>query len=271
MRFSRLIIPVMFLLTGMAIGGCQKVPITGRTQMNLISPDRMMKTSLNQYEQFLKKNEVITGTERSQNLKAVGNDIAKSVENYLKQQGYEERIEDYNWEFNLIASDAVNAWAMPGGKIAFYTGIMDVCQDKNGIAVVMGHEIAHAIARHGNERMSQMLAARLGGTALSVALSEQPETTRNLVLQSYGMGAQVGVMLPFSRKHESEADEMGLLFMAMAGYNPKEAVKFWQRMKEQSSKEKPPAFLSTHPPTDERIQALRSNMDEAMKYYRQNS
>lgn len=271
MRVRLVRIPGLLLAVGLLVGGCQKVPITGRTQVNLISPDRMMKTSLSQYEQFLQKHEVIKGTDRARALKAVGQNISASVEQYLTQQGFKERIEDYNWAFNLIDSKAINAWAMPGGKIAFYTGIMDICQDKNGIAVVMGHEIAHAIARHGNERMSQALAARLGGQALSVALSEQPAATQDLVLQSYGLGTQVGLMLPFSRKHESEADYMGLLFMAMAGYDPHEAVDFWKRMKAQSSKEKPPAFLSTHPPTKARIEALRSNMDEAMEYYRQNS
>ena len=271
MRLQRLVTLALVLLISGAAGGCSKVPVTGRTQMNLISPDRMQQTSLKRYNQFLEKNEVVEGTTQARNLKTVGQDIASTVENYLREEGFEERIEDFNWKFNLIESDAVNAWAMPGGKIAFYTGIVDICQDKNGIAVVMGHEIAHAIARHGNERMSQMLATRLGGQALSIALTNQPGPTRDLLLQAYGMGAKVGVTLPFSRKHESEADEMGLMFMAMAGYDPREAVRFWQRMREQSSKEKPPAFLSTHPPTKERIKELRSYMDEAMQYYNRNS
>lgn len=261
---------LLLLSVTVGLNGCQKVPVTGRTQMNLISPDRMMKTSLKQYERFLKKSDVVTGTKRSRQLKTVGKDIATAVEDYLKDNGYKNRIKDFKWEFNLIDKQAVNAWAMPGGKIAFYQGIMDVCQNKNGIAVVMGHEIAHAIARHGNERMSQMLAAKLGGKALSVALGEEPSVTRNLVLQAYGLGARVGMMLPFSRKHESEADQIGLVFMAMAGYNPREAVDFWQRMRAESDKEKPPAFLSTHPPTEDRIKNLKSHMDEALKYYRKN-
>ncbi len=261
------------LLLSLTVGlnGCQKVPVTGRTQMNLISPDRMMKTSLKQYDRFLEKSDVVKGTKRSRQLKTVGKDIATAVENYLKENGYENRVKDYNWEFNLIDKQKVNAWAMPGGKIAFYQGIMDVCKNKNGIAVVMGHEIAHAIGRHGNERMSQMMAAKLGGQALSVALSKKPAVTRNLVMQAYGMGAQLGMMLPFSRKHESEADQMGLIFMAMAGYNPREAVEFWQRMKAQSDKEKPPAFLSTHPPTKDRIKDLKSHMDRALKYHSNNA
>ena len=268
MRKVRFVIGSCLLFVCLSQSGCQKVPITGRTQMNLIAPGKMKKTSLKQYDRFLAQNKVVTGTKRSRQLKTVGHDIAKAVEAYLKNNGYKNRIKNYNWEFNLIDKDMVNAWAMPGGKIAFYQGIMDVCRNKNGIAVVMGHEIAHAIARHGNERMSQMMAAKLGGQALSIALHQKPAVTRNLVLQAYGMGAQVGMMLPFSRKHESEADHMGLIFMAMAGYNPREAVDFWQRMKASSDKEKPPPFLSTHPPTHSRIKDLRSHMDEALKYYR---
>ena len=271
MRHVRSVLALLVLGFTASLNGCQKVPVTGRTQMNLIAPDRMMKTSLKQYDRFLEKTDVVTGTKRSRQLKTVGKDIATAVEDYLKDNGYKNRVKDYNWEFNLIDEQKVNAWAMPGGKIAFYQGIMDVCENKNGIAVVMGHEIAHAIGRHGNERMSQMMAAKLGGQALSVALSQEPTVTRNLVMQAYGMGAQVGMMLPFSRKHESEADHMGLIFMAMAGYHPREAVDFWQRMKAESDKEKPPAFLSTHPPTKDRINDLQSHMDEALKYYRNNS
>ena len=265
MTKNKLLIPLLIIF----LVSCAKVPITGRKQVNLVSTQELQSSSLKQYNQFLKQHEVIKNTQELRQLKAVGADIADAVETYLRNNGYKNRIEEFDWEFNLVKDDAVNAWAMPGGKIVFYSGIMDICQNKKGIAVVMGHEIAHAVARHGNERMSQMLAAQLGGVALSAALSEEPEQTQNLIMRAYGVGAQVGVMLPFSRLHESEADQMGLTFMAMAGYDPHAAVNFWQRMHEQSGKS-PPEFLSTHPSHESRIADLRKHMDEAMKYYVEN-
>jgi predicted Zn-dependent protease len=163
----------------------------------------------------------------------------------------------------------VNAWCMPGGKVVVYTGILPVTKNENGLAVVMGHEIAHAIAEHGNERMSQELLRQAGGVALTVALKDNPEETRNLWLAAYGLGSEVGVMLPFSRLHESEADHLGLIFMAMAGYDPREAPDFWTRMAEAGG-QKPPEFLSTHPSDETRISSLNNWMPEALKYYNKN-
>jgi predicted Zn-dependent protease len=180
-----------------------------------------------------------------------------------------DKLKDYEWEFNLVESEEVNAWCMPGGKVVFYTGILPVTQDENGLAVVMGHEIAHAVAQHGNERMSQMLVAQLGGMALSKALEEKPEQTQQLWMAAFGLGAQFGFLLRYSRLHESEADHLGLIFMSMAGYDPKGAVEFWQRMSEKKGGQAPPEFLSTHPSDEKRIKNLQALVPEAMQYYRE--
>ena len=198
-----------------------------------------------------------------------GKRIQKAVETYMKQnKKYAKRIKGYNWEFNTVESDQVNAWCMPGGKVVFYTGIMPICGTELGTAVVMGHEVAHAIAGHGNERMSQGIATSLGGITLAVAMQNKSEETQNLFLNAFGVGTQVGLMLPFSRKHESEADKMGLMFMAMAGYDPREAIKFWTRMEKASEGQRPPEFLSTHPAPATRIWNLNKWMPEAMEYYK---
>ena len=225
-----------------------------------------MAMSLTQYDAFLKENEQVTGTSDAQMVKTVGNKIAKAVESYLKKHGQGKRVKDFDWDFNLVNDNTVNAWCMPGGKVVFYTGILPITKDENGLAVVMGHEIAHAIARHGNERMSQGLALQGGGIALGVALSDKPELTQTIFQQAYGLGGQLG-MLKYSRMHESESDKMGLVFMAMAGYDPREAPEFWKRMKAQGGA-KPPEFLSTHPHDDTRIKDLNEFMPQAMKHYK---
>jgi predicted Zn-dependent protease len=199
----------------------------------------------------------------------VGKNIQLAVEEYFKMNNMPEKLEGYEWEFNLVESKEVNAWCMPGGKVVFYTGILPVTQNEGGLAVVMGHEIAHAIAGHGNERMSQVLVAQLGGMALSEALDNKPEETRQLWMMAFGAGAQLGVLLPFSRLHESEADQMGLIFMAMAGYNPNQAVGFWERMAEMKGGGAPPEFLSTHPSDKTRIKNIKSLLPDAMKYYKE--
>jgi predicted Zn-dependent protease len=179
----------------------------------------------------------------------------------------EKRIKGFEWEFNLVDDKAVNAWAMPGGKIVVYKGILPITKNDTGMAVVMGHEIAHIVAKHGNERMSQQLVVQMGGMALDVAMKEKPEQTRAIFQQAYGVTTQVGVMLPYSRKHEYEADKLGLVFMAMAGYNPESAIKFWEKMMAQGGA-KPPEFLSTHPSDENRIAELKKYLPEAMKYYK---
>jgi predicted Zn-dependent protease len=219
------------------------------------------------YQQVLSEGKISTNKEYINTVRRVGNKLSAAVEKYMKENGMSQYIKGYKWEFNVLQSDQMNAWCMPGGKIAFYEGIMPVCKDDAGVAVVMSHEIAHAIAQHSNERMSQQLLVQMGGVALYTAMDEQPETTQELALAAFGLGSQVGVMLPFSRKHESEADEMGLYFMAMAGYHPKAAPEFWKRMLAQS-KGSTPEFLSTHPSSENRIKDLEKLIPKAMEYYK---
>ena len=227
----------------------------------------MLATSFQQYDQFLAEAKLSRNVQDAALVKRVGNNIKSAVERYFQQEGEMDRLTGYAWEFNLVASEEVNAWCMPGGKVVFYEGILPLCQDEKGIAVVMGHEVAHAIAEHGNERMSQGLLTQMGGMALQAALDSKPAETQQLFMTAFGVGAQVGVLLPFSRQQETEADRLGLIFMAMAGYDPSVAVPFWQRMAAQGGGA-PPEFLSTHPADDTRVRDLQSFMPEAMRYYR---
>jgi len=247
---------------------CSTVPLTGRSQLNIIPSGELLSMSYQQYDQFLKENQLSTRQEEADMVRRIGSKIQHAVERYMAENNLSDRLEGYDWEFNLVESDQVNAWCMPGGKVVVYTGILPVTQDESGLAVVMGHEIAHAIAEHGNERMSQGMLQQLGGVALTVALKDEPETTRNLFLTAYGVGTTVGIMLPYSRTHESEADHLGLIFMAMAGYNPNEAPEFWQRMAANKQGQAPPEFLSTHPSDETRINDLKSWIPEAMKHYK---
>lgn len=220
-----------------------------------------------QYQDVLDTSDVLPPSDpRAQKVKDVGLEIAAAVEKYMSQHNISERVDDYVWSFHTIEEPIVNAWCMPGGRVVFYTGILPICQDKAGIAVVMGHEIAHAVARHGNERMSQGILVQGAGMTLDILLSEKPQLTRQLLMQSYGIGTTLG-SLAFSRAHESEADKLGLIFMAMAGYDPRTAVEFWQRMAEQGGGASPIEFLSTHPSDQTRIEDLKAYMDEALKYY----
>ena len=258
-------IALLCLVTVLA--ACATVPITGRKQMNLFPEDQMIATSLTQYDSFLKENKLSNNKEQSEMVKDVGKRIAEAVEIFMKDNGMADRIAGFAWEFNLVEDDTPNAWCMPGGKVVFYTGILPYTQTEAGMAVVMGHEIAHAIARHGNERMSQQMGIQALGTGLSMALNEKPAETKQIWMTAFGAVSNVGVMLPFSRSHETEADKMGLIFMAMAGYNPAVAIDFWKRMGE-SGGQKPPEFLSTHPADDTRVKNLQAFLPEAMKYYK---
>lgn len=250
---------------------CSTVPLTGRRQLSLVPSSEINSMSFQQYDQVMDTSKVSTNQEWTRMVNSVGRNISRAVESYMREIGEEDNIEGFQWEFNLIAEDVVNAWAMPGGKIAFYEGIMPICRDETGVAVVMGHEIAHAVAKHGSERMSLGLAQQLGGATLSAALSSQPQLTQQLAMAAFGAGAQVGIQLPYSRSHESEADRLGLIFMAKAGYNPQEAPRFWQRMEEQEGGgSRPPEFLSTHPHPQNRIRKLNDYMSEAMPHYEQN-
>lgn len=266
---TRIYSQLTVLLTALLfLAACSTVPVTGRRQLNLIPGSTMLSMSNQQYDEFLQSHRLSGNQQQVQMVRSVGKKIESAVVRYMAQKGLSDQLDGYHWEFNLVESKEVNAWCMPGGKVVVYTGILPVTRDEAGLAVVMGHEIAHAIAEHGNERMSQMLVTQLGGMALSEALKEKPQQTQQLWMSAYGIGAQVGVLLPYSRLHESEADRMGLIFMAMAGYNPQEAVSFWQRMSAMKSGSAPPEFLSTHPSDQTRIEDLRKEMPEAMKYYR---
>ncbi|WP_192350040.1 M48 family metallopeptidase [Algoriphagus sp. Y33] len=252
---------------GLILYSCAKVPLTGRSQLSLVSNEEIQPLVNEQYGQVLKEDKVLTNTADGQKVLRVGKRMAAAVEDYLVSKGYKELASSFDWEFNLLESDQVNAWCMPGGKVAFYTGIMPLTQNETGIAVVMGHEIAHAVASHSAERMSNGMVTNMGVSVLSTAMGQNPTLTQSLFLQSVGIGSQLG-MLKFSRKHELEADEMGLIFMAIAGYDPREAPIFWQRMLEKENGAAPPEFLSTHPASQTRIDKLNNLMPEALAYYK---
>ena|SRR2546428_5106158 len=249
-----------------AITSCSKVPLTGRSQLHLIDEGEMMAMAATSYSQYLKENPVVPSTNTdAQRVKKVGSQLIDAVTRFMNQNGYANQIANYKWEVNLVQSKEVNAWCMPGGKIAVFTGILPVSKDDAGLATVMGHEIAHAIAHHGSERLSQQMAAQAGAMAGGLATSNSQEAT-NIFNQLYGTGAPL-LLLKYSRKQESEADHLGLIFMAMAGYNPNLAVDFWQRMSASSTGQKPPELLSTHPSDQTRIDDIKRLIPEAMKYY----
>lgn len=257
---------ILILVATLVMVQCATVPITGRKQLIIMPESEMVQMSLTSYGDFLKENKLskdMTGTRR---VKEVGQRIAAAVESYLKSQGMESLVKDYKWEFNLVQSKDVNAWCMPGGKVVVYEGIMPLCPTDDDLAVVMGHEVAHAVARHGNERMSQQMLVQAGSAAAAYALKDKPEQTQALLGAAIGLGANYGVMLPFSRKHELEADRLGLIFMTIAGYDPAEAIPFWSRMASVGSGQKPPEFMSTHPSDAHRIQQIEALLPEAMKY-----
>jgi predicted Zn-dependent protease len=245
----------------------QTVPISGRKQATLLPESQVIGMSLTSYSEFLKQNKTLPVTDpRTQLVQKIGSKIQLAVEQFMKEKALSKRLNSFAWEFNVVDDETVNAWCMPGGKVVVYTGLLPVTQDEGSLAIVMGHEIAHAIAKHGNERMSQGMAVQLGGVALSVALQNKTKETQNLFLQSYGVGTQLGV-LKYSRTHESEADKLGLVFAAMAGYDPNAAIEFWQRMAAIGG-QKPPQILSTHPSDETRIADLKAFMPEALKYYK---
>lgn len=250
-----------------SLSGCTKVAMSGRNQLNLIPDSEMMTMSYQQYDQVVKESQLSSDTVQVNRLRRVGKRIQKSVEDYFAAAGNSGHLQGYQWEFNLIESEDVNAWCMPGGKVAFYTGILPVCKDDAGIAVVMGHEVAHAVAEHGAERMSHALLAEMGGMALSAAVASEPEQTQALWMTAFAVGAQYGALLPYSRTQESEADHLGLIFMAMAGYDPQVAVSFWQRMSAQGGASLP-EFMSTHPSDETRIRKIQEYLPEAQKAYK---
>jgi len=260
----------LVVLSGLLLllSGCTEVEITGRQQFNVV-PDSMMNSmSFQSYGEFLSTHKLSTNAEQTEMVKRVGGRIQKAVEQYCEKNYIQDQLANYKWEFNLVEDPNVNAWCMPGGKVVVYPGLLPVAQGEAGLAVVMGHEIAHAFAKHGAERMTQQVLVQLGSVGVSAALKDKPEQTKELFKSLYGAGTQVGILLPYSRVHESEADHLGLVFMAMAGYNPEEAVAFWQRMAAGKKGARPPEILSTHPADETRINNIKDLLPEAMTYYR---
>ncbi len=245
------IVLVMAIFLGVA--ACKTNPFTGQKTLNFYPNSQIFPMAFAQYDQFLGENKVVKGTSDAKMITKVGQRISSAAERWLSANGYPGYLKDYKWEYNLVDDKTVNAWCMPGGKIVFYTGILPICKGETGVAVVMGHEVAHALADHGAQRMSAGMLQQLGAVAGNVAIQD-PEK-RNMFNQAYGIGSTVGVMLPFSRSHETEADRIGLQIMAIAGYNPEEAAELWKRMKANGG-QAPPEFLSTHPSNDTRISNL---------------
>ena len=252
----------------MALIACYRNPITGRSQLSLVSDNEMNSMALTQYSQFLSSSKVIpaNGNSNAAMVKRVSDRLTSSITQYYANHGLSNELAGYHWETNLVESKDVNAWCMPGGKIVVYTGLLPITQNETALAIVMGHEIAHALAKHGSERMSEGLIQQMGGVALQAALSDKPAQTQSIFLSAYGVGSQLGVSLPHSRKHELEADKLGLMFAAIAGYDPREAVPFWKRMAAGGG-QKPPEFLSTHPSDETRIAQIEALLPETMKFY----
>jgi predicted Zn-dependent protease len=269
LKIKRIVL-VCFLSLGISLGfvECHKNAVTGKRSLNLVNEDELMQMSAQEYAKFLAQHPPLsTSDERTQLVKNTGVRIQKAVEEFYKSKGLTNEIANYKWEFNVVDEKTVNAWCMPGGKVVVYTGLLPVTQDEKSLAVVMGHEIAHAIARHGNQRMSEAMIAQLGGAVLSVAVSQKPQVVQDIFLQSFGVGANL-TLLSYSRKQESEADKMGLIFAASAGYDPETAIAFWERMAKSSNGQAPPELLSTHPSDQRRIDDLKKFMPEAKKYYK---
>jgi len=259
---------VLIIAIFMGVAACKVNPFTGKKVLNFYPNSQIFPMAFAQYDQFLTENNVIENTAEARMITNVGQRISSAAERWLAANGYPGYLNDYKWEYNLVNDETVNAWCMPGGKIVFYTGILPITQTERGVAVVMGHEVAHALADHGAQRMSAGTLQQVGAIAGNVAIKD--EQTRNMFNQAYGLGSTIGLMLPFSRSHETEADRIGLQIMAIAGYDPIEAAELWKRMKANSGGQAPPEFLSTHPSNDTRIANLTAwaplAKQEAMKF-----
>lgn len=249
---------------------CSEVPFTDRKQLNIVPEGQLLEMSESQYRAFMQEHESSDNPQWRAMVKRVGQNISSAVEQYLRESGNANAAKAFAWEFNVIESDEKNAFAMPGGKVVVYEGIMQMVDGSEAeLAAVLSHEIAHVIAEHGSERMSHQMVTQMGGAALGAATGGQSALTQELFMTAYGVGTQVGLLLPYSRRQESEADKLGLIFMAKAGYNPNKAIGFWDKMASQSEGGSPPEFLSTHPGHQTRISDINKYMPEAMKYYRQ--
>ncbi|MNK48655.1 TPR repeat-containing protein YfgC precursor [compost metagenome] len=249
---------IMFMVVA-----CSTNPFTGKQDLNFVSNDQIFPTAFQQYDQFLKENKVIKGTADAARVVTVGQKIKAAAEKYLNAAGYKGYLDGYKWEYNLVQDPAINAWCMPGGKIVVYTGILPITKDDAGLATVMGHEVAHALVNHGAQRMSASQLQQYGAMGVQAVTAGKTAEAQQLYMQAYGITTEYGGMLPFSRKHENEADEIGLTLMAIAGYNPDKAVEFWQRMEAKSGGSAPPEFMSTHPSGATRIAHIKSLIPKA--------
>lgn len=243
---------------------CSTVPITGRKRINMVSDAQILPTSFEQYAGFLKEHKLSTDANMTNEVRTIGINISKAVDKFMRGNDMVEEADNYRWEFNLIEDKTVNAWCMPGGKVVFYSGILPICKNSDGIAAVMGHEVAHAFAKHGQERMTSAMGQQLGGVAVAIGTGKKDPKQQQIWNTIYGVGSTVG-MLAFSRTHETEADRLGMVFMIMAGYNPEEAINVWIRMSELSGGKAPPEFLSTHPSNETRIKNLRAYLPTAIE------
>jgi predicted Zn-dependent protease len=257
--------PLILLLA--LVAACQTVPITGRQQLNLVSSETIQALGNDAYQEYMASHKVGGTLQQRQMVEKVGQKVVAGVRQYFRQSGRPDELSGYVWNFTLAEDQKINAFALPGGKVVVNTGLLRIADNDSALATVISHEIAHVVARHGSERMSQALLAQLGGEVLSSALTAQPDLTRSLFLQAYGLGAQVGVLLPFSRTQETEADHLGLVFMAIAGYNPEAALRFWERMMAEKEGGSTPEWLRTHPTDQQRIANIRQVLPEAKKYY----
>ncbi|MDT8402676.1 MAG: M48 family metallopeptidase [Bacteroidales bacterium] len=259
---------IYLLLFSFLLTGCIMNLVTGRKQLRLVNDSELRLMATNEYRTFLSEHKILrAGSNRdAATVERVGERIAAAIQQYYDNKQMRQVLEGYVWEFNTVESKEINAWCMPGGKVVVYTGLLPVTQNETALAIVMGHEIAHAIAKHGNERMSQALVQQMGGMALNIALAQEPQETRDIFMTSYGIGSQMGAMLPWSRQQETEADQYGLIFTAMAGYDPREAIAFWERMSSAGGGS-PPEFLSTHPSDETRLRNLQQFIPEALEYY----
>ena len=257
---------ISLLLVFLFMVSCSTVPITGRKRINLVSDAQILPASFAQYEGFLKENRVSSNMVKTREIQDVGMRISRAVDRFMRANGMTKEANSYRWEFNLVEDKTVNAWCMPGGKVVFYTGILPMAANEDGIAAIMGHEVAHAFAKHGQERMTDGMIQQFGGLALNLATMKKDPRQRQLWNTIYGVGSSLG-MLAFSRTHETEADKLGLVFMIMAGYNPKEAVNVWIRMSQRAgASQAPPQFLSTHPSNQTRIKTISAYIPTAIAY-----
>ena len=258
-KIISLIVLVLFIYS------CSTVPISGRKRMNMVSDEEILPASFVQYEGFLKENKLSSNADKTAEVREVGKNISRAVDQFMRANGMTKEAEAYRWEFNLIEDETVNAWCMPGGKVVFYTGILPICANTDGIAGVMGHEVAHAFAKHGQERMTNQMLQQAGGAAVMLGTNNIDPIARDTWYTVFGVGSQLGI-LAYSRTHETEADKLGMVFMIMAGYQPKEAINVWIRMSERAgSGEAPPEFLSTHPSNETRIKNLTDYLPEAKR------